>query len=376
MRSALSVAAIVALGAAFSASAATPIRVTLATAPPSTLAVGQPWAAQLRVRPASTRLAVRVLAVRGVERLTVRATGRRGVYRVRLVFPRPGRWTLTARVGRWTSRLGAVSVRAVPQPVDLLGPTTMELEQDGTLLVVENGSGRLLRVDPSTGRSEVLAASLGTPYAVARAPSGDLYLSVDNLLRRIDGAGALTTVAQAASDIGPVAVARNGDVYYTTVSDIFRLAGGAGAPIHVVGTGASGAGGDGGPATSASVSAPHGLAFAADGALLIADTGNDRIRRVDPVTGVMTSLAELGIPVGLDIASDGALYTVETRTNRVLRLDSSSARAGVGDGRLTSPIDVEVAPDGTVFVLEGGLSPGRLKRVAPNGTVTTVTRPS
>lgn len=240
---------------------------------------------------------------------------------------------------------------------------------------MENGIGRLLRVDPANGRTAVVAASLRAPYAVARAPSGDLFVSADNLLRRIDPAGAITTVARAETDVGPVAIASNGDVYYTTASYVFRLAGGSGAPIHVAGTGVEAGGGDGGPATSASVSAPHGLAFAADGALLIADTGNDRIRRLDPVTGVITSVAEIGIPVGLEIAADGALYTVEVRTNRVLRLDASGAGTGVGDGRLTSPIDVEVAPDGTVFVLEGGLAPGRLELVAPDGTVTTVARP-
>jgi sugar lactone lactonase YvrE len=327
MRSALAAVAVAALGTAFADSAGTPVWVTLVTGPPSTLVVGQSWNARLAVRPASNRLAVRVLAARAGERVTAVATGRQGSYRARLVFPSAGRWTLTARVGRWISRLGSVSVRpAAPQPLDLRQPSTMELEPAGTLLVVENGAGRLLRVDPTSGRTAVVAASLGAPFGLARAQSGELCFSVDNLLRRIDVAGAITTNAQAETDVGPVAVAPNGDVYYTTASWVFRLAGGSGAPIHAAGTGVERGGGDGGPATSASVSAPHGLAVTRDGALLIADTGNDRIRRIDPVTAVITPFAEVGIPGGLDLADDGTLYAVEARAHRVLRVDSSGGR--------------------------------------------------
>lgn len=377
MRSALAVAAIAALAAALVASAASPVRVRLVAGPPAALVVGDVWDARLAVRPASNRLPVRVLATRPGERLAVRATGRRGSYGARLVFRSPGRWTLTARVGRWASRLGSVSVRpAEPEPLDFLQPTQMELEPGGTLLVVENAAGRVLRVDPATGQTAVAAGGLREPFGIGRAPSGDLFVSADNLVRRIDLAGVVTTVAQADTDIGPVAVAPNGDVYYTTATYVFRLAGGSGSPIHVAGTGVTAGGGDGGAATSAPVNAPHGVAFAADGALLISDTGNDRIRRIDPITGVITSVAEIGIPVGLDVAADGSLYVVEVRTNRVLHLGASGSRTSIADGRLNSPIDVEVAPDGTVFVLEGGLAPGRLRRVAPDGSVTTVSRGS
>jgi hypothetical protein len=56
----------------------------------------------------------------------------------------------------------------------------------------------------------------------------------------------------------------------------------------------SGFAGDGGPATSAWLNYPKGLARAGDGTLVIADTLNSRIRRVDPVTKVITTIAGTG----------------------------------------------------------------------------------
>src|SRR5512135_2306518 len=74
--------------------------------------VGHAWFLKLDVRPASFRGAVKVAAA-GPARLAVRATGARGAYRARLVFPKPGRWRLTARAGGARFRLG--SVRVLPR---------------------------------------------------------------------------------------------------------------------------------------------------------------------------------------------------------------------------------------------------------------------
>ena len=63
-----------------------------------------------------------------------------------------------------------------------------------------------------------------------------MFFSADNELRRLDANGTLTTVATVDAQIGPVAVAPNGDVYFTTGTRIFRLAGGAGTPVRVAGT--------------------------------------------------------------------------------------------------------------------------------------------
>ena len=316
--------------------------------------LGKPWSARLAVRPASFRGPV-VITASGPQRLRARATRRHGEYRVRLVFPSSGSWRLTARAGGTTSRLG--TVRVAPVPLSFSEPTSIELEPTGALLLVENAPGRLLRVDPATGQVTVLVPRLTRPYAVVRAPSGDLFLAIGSLLQRLDPNGARTTVADAGTDIGPLAVAPDGDVFYATSTQVFRLAGGARASIPVAGT----------------VSAPHGLALAAAGALLVSDTGNHRIRRIDLATGASSTFAQLGQPDGLDVAPDGSVLVVDEQQDRVVRLSATGARLGFVGPVFSTPYDVQAAPGGVTYVLEAGAA-GRIRRVAADGTVTTVAR--
>ncbi len=288
--------------------------------------LGKPWTVRLAVRPASFRGTVLVTAT-GPRLLRARVSRRRGVYRLRLTFPASGRWRLTARAGGMTSRLGTVLV--APAPLVFTEPTSIALEPAGTLLLVENNPGRLLRVDPATGRVTVLVPAMTRPYAVVRAPSGDLFVSTESRVERIGPGGARTTVADAGTDVGPLAVSPAGDVYYATATQVFRLAAGSGPPVRVAGTGVEGGGGDGGPALDAQLAAPHGLALAADGALLVSDAGNGRIRRIDPVSGVISALAQVGRPDGLDVLADGSLVVVDGQADRVVHLAPSGARLGL-----------------------------------------------
>jgi hypothetical protein len=351
---------------------AKPVQVSIVGKRPAAV-VGKAWSVRLAVRPASFRGTVRITGS-GPSRARVSATAKRGPHRVRLVFRRAGRWTLTARAGGATSRLGSVRVRpARPQPVSFTEPTAIDLEPAGTLLLVENNPGRVLRVDPRTGRVTVLVPSMPRPYAIVRAPSGSVYVSNANLLSRLDAGGTATTVAVADSDIGPLAVAANGDLYYSTSTRVFRLGGGGGASILVAGTGVEGGAGDGGLAVNAQLASPHGLGIAADGALLVADTGNDRIRRIDLGSGVITTLAQVPMPDGMDVGPGGTISVVDGLNRRIVQLSASGTRIGFLGPVFGLPYDVEASADGGAYLLEAGPL-GRLRRVAPNGTVTTVSR--
>jgi NHL repeat len=359
---------------ACTASAAGPVRVSLAGKRAAPV-VGRVWTVRLAVRPQTYDGTVVVRAV-GSGRLRVRATGKRGAYRARLVFPKPGLWRISARAGGATSRIGSVRVRKAPaRPVAFTEPTSIDLQPDGTLLLVENNPGRVLRANPATGHVSVLVPAIVKPYAIVRAPSGAVYLSVGGQLRRLNGAGPPTTVAEMPPgiEIGPVAAAPNGDVYFSTATQIFRLPGGSGPVIRVAGTGQAGGGGDGGPALNAQLSSPHGLAVAADGALLVSDRDNNRVRRIDPVTGVISAFAQVGQPYGLDVGPGGTVYVVEGSVNQVVRLGPSGARLGFLGPAFTNPYDVEVAPGGIVYLLQAGPT-GFIRRIAPDGTVTTVSR--
>ena len=359
---------------ACTASAAGPVRVSL-TGERAAPVAGSAWTVRLAVRPRTYAGTVRVSAV-GPGRVRVRATGKRGAYRARLVFARAGLWRISARAGGATSRLGSVRVRRAPtRPVAFTEPTSIDLQPDGTLLLVENNPGRVLRVNPVTGHVSVLVPAIVKPYAIVRAPSGTVFLSVGGQLQRLNGAGPPTTVAEMPPgvEIGPIAAAPNGDVYLSTATQIFRLPGGSGPIIRIAGTGEAGGGGDGGPALNAQLSSPHGLAVAGDGSLLVSDRDNDRVRRIDPVTGTIDAFAQVGQPYGIDVASDGTVDVVEGSANRVVRLSPSGARLGYYGPAFTIPYDVEAAPGGIAFLLQAGPT-GYIRRIAPDGSVTTVSR--
>ena len=261
------------------------------------------------------------------------------------------------------------------RPVTFTEPTSIDLQPDGSLLLVEFADGRVLRVNPVTGRSSVVVQSLFQPYAVVRGRSGSVYLSVEGKLQRLNGSGAPTTVAEAAPgvEIGPIAAAATGDVYYSTATQIFRLPGGSGPSVLIAGTGAEGGGGDGGPALDAQFSSPHGLAVAADGSLLVSDRGNGRVRRIDPVTGVITAFAAVGEPYGIDVAPDGTVYVIDGKAGRVARLTASGTALGSLGPSFVNPYDVEVGADGVVFLLQAGPR-GYVRRIAPDGSATTISR--
>jgi sugar lactone lactonase YvrE len=341
----------------WTASAAGGVHVSLAgaTARPT---AGKAWTARLAVRPVSYRGAVRVTAS-GPGRVDVRASGGHGSYRARLVFPAAGRWTLTARAGGATSHIGSVTVRkAAPVPLAFVWPTSVDVEPGGSLLVVENGLSRLVRVSTSGRVTEI--ASLTKAYAVRRAPSGALYVNGGPALFRIEGTAVPVKVAEAESDIGPMAIAPNGDVYFTTETKVWRLAGGKGVPVRL--------------AAGTTFSAPHGLAVASDGSLLVADTGNHLIRRVDPSTRAVTTFAALDDPRGIEAASDGTVYVVDAGARRILHLSASGARLGFASPVLGDPYDLALASGGVIYVVDTAQS-GHVMRVAADGT-TTVSRPA
>jgi streptogramin lyase len=349
----IAIACATVLVSAVPASGTDRVRVSLSSRP-AAVTVGRAWTAALTVRPASFRGAVRLTAT-GHGRLRVRANGAHGSYRARLVFPAVGQWTLTARAGAFTSRLGTMVVRKrAPIPVTFTWPTSIDLQPDGSLLVVENGAGRVVRVQPATGRVSLVASGLAKPYAVAQSSGGAIYLSNANALQRLD-AGTPVTIATAAADIGPIAVAPNGDVYYATQSQVFEFAGGS-------------------PRLIAShLDPPHGIAVDGGGDLLVSDTGNDRVLRIDPQTGRTTTLISTGEPAGVDVGADGSIYLVEAATLRVARYSSAGARLGNVGPTFNDPYDLAVARDGTVYVVDTALK-GTIRRIAPDGSVSTIGR--
>ncbi len=172
----------------------------------------------------------------------------------------------------------------------------------------------------------------------------------------------------------------------------------AGVLTVVVGDGVQGFAGDGGAATAAELNSPEGVAVGADGTLYIADTGNARIRAVRG--GVITTFAGTGIegfggdggaavdalfrmPEALAVDGSGALLVCDTGNERVRRISGGQITTVVGDGvqgfagdggaataaELDAPMGVAVGADGRVFVADSHNQ--RIRVVGTNGVITT-----
>jgi streptogramin lyase len=257
---------------------------------------------------------------------------------------------------------------------------------------------------------------------VAVAPDGDVYLVHGMRIRRVDArTGVISTVAgndeRAFGDGGPALLATlnapdsvdfdaHGNVFVAEYENrIRRIDAVTGTITTVVGTGAEGFAGDGGPAPAAVISHPHGLPVASDGTIVFADTWNHRIRRVDGATGIVATIAgtgeegfagdggpatnaRLNDPVGVAVGPHGTVYVADGSNHsvrrigadgRITRVAGTGDAGGGGDGgpattaRLDLPNDVAVGADGTVFVAE--FQGRRVRRIdGASGRIATVAR--
>jgi sugar lactone lactonase YvrE len=198
-----------------------------------------------------------------------------------------------------------------------------------------------------------------------------------------------------------VTVAADGSVYIAdTGNQRVRRVGTDGVITTVAGTGKRSFSGDGGPALRAGLS-PVGVAVTADGILYIADWSNARVRRVDGNGGITTvvgtgkrgfsgdggpaALARLNDPEALAVGPDGALYIADSRGDRIRRVGSdgvittvagTGTRGFSGDGGpavladLSAPSAVAVTADGALYIADSVNA--RVRRVGPDGVITTV----
>jgi sugar lactone lactonase YvrE len=163
------------------------------------------------------------------------------------------------------------------------------------------------------------------------------------------------TAAQPAGTFGPTELALNaaGDLY---VSDcyagyVYRV-GRSGQLSVVSGTGLTGVGGlegEGGPAIKAQLACPYGLAFDRDGELVIADHANNRIRR---------------------IGRDGIIHTIAGSGPLGSRAGSFAGDGGPAiQANLQAPVSVLFDGDGNLYI--GDRDNGAIRKVTPDGTITT-----
>ena len=156
------------------------------------------------------------------------------------------------------------------------------------------------------------------------------------------GDGFAATLAQLSEPYG-VAVDSVGNVYIADMNNnCIRKLNTAGIITTIAGNGVYGFSGDGGAATSAQLSYPYGVAVDSVGNVYIADTLNNRIRKVNATTQIITTIAgndivggfsgdggaatsaKLNAPFGLCVDSVGNVYIADTSNNRIRKVNAST----------------------------------------------------
>ena len=288
-----------------------------------------------------------------------------GVGQGGLAVLKPGIINTVAGSGDWIYR-GDGNL-AVGSPIFL--PMGVVADARGDLFISDSSNNRIRRVDGVTGIISTVAGN-GSPGF-----SGD---------------GGLATLASISSP-SSLLLDGAGDIYFVDNGNqcVRRVDAITGIITTVAGTGGvEGYTGDGAAATSATLSLPEGLAHDLSGDLFIADTGNNVIRRVDAVTGFITTYAgvqgyagysgdnvlatksTLQTPWGLTVGPDNALYIADLSNNRIRRVDPSTnimtTVAGSGNGGyngdagpavqagIEGPAAVAVDPAGNLYIGDSG----------------------
>ncbi|MEZ5355278.1 MAG: hypothetical protein R2762_21805 [Bryobacteraceae bacterium] len=264
-----------------------------------------------------------------------------------------------------------------------------------------------------------------TPYDVAIDAAGNQYVTErgNDVIYRVDRLGATATIAGTGTqgfsgDGGPAASARlnqpfgiavdaAGDIYFADAGNhrIRRIRNGI--ITTFAGTGRAGFSGDNGPASAAQINAPADLLLDPAGNLIFVDSGNERIRRVAP-DGAIATIAGTGRrgfagdggpalladidPGWLALDRDGNLFFTNDGTalgltggnRRVRRIDrdqivatvaGSGASGDNGDGGPATAAGFGrisgIAVDSMNNLFIASFSGDRIRRVGPDGTVTT-----
>ena len=245
-------------------------------------------------------------------------------------------------------------------------PYEVRFDSDGNMVVVEMQNHIVRRVDTKTKTISTIAgtgrkgfsgdgkpateAQFNQPHSIALDRGGAIYVADigNHRIRRIDPAsGIVETIAGSSdrrfpkegqratgqSDPGTAALDVDGNNLWIALREghsIWRMNLADGVLHHVAGTGKAGLSGDGGSALEATFNGPKGIAVDPDGNVVVADTENNAIRRIDVRSGVIVTLAggkgtaaesaRFNRPHGVCVAPDGTIYAGDTLQHRVARL--------------------------------------------------------
>ena len=285
-------------------------------------------------------------------------------------------------------------------------PVGVVVDASGAVYVADTGNHLIRKIDASgnvttlagsgaagSANGQGTAASFDFPNRIAIDKTGIVYVadSGNNLIRRIDASGTVTTLAgsgvpgsangqgTAASFSFPAGIAldASGNLYVADAgNNLIRKIDTSGNVTTLAGAGVAGAAN--GVGTAASFNSARGVAVDAGGTVYVADTSNNLIRKIDP-SGNVTTLAGAGAqgaangqgtaasfngPYGLTVDANGNVYVADTDNNLIRKIDASgnvTTVAGSGQGSANgqgtaasffSPSGVAVDASGNLYVAD------------------------
>jgi sugar lactone lactonase YvrE len=286
----------------------------------------------------------------------------------------------------------------------LRSPGTVVSDASGNLFIADTANHRVRRVDRVTGTIQTIAgmghpgfdgddgpavaALINSPQGLALDGDGSLYIAdtENHRIRRVSPDGKIVTIAGTvafgyAGDNGPATAAsllfptglatdQQGNLYIVDTGNnrIRKVAASTGLITTVAGNGSARFANDGQLATEASLNGPRAVAFDAVGNFYIADSGNDRIRRVDFRTQIIQTVAgngerrfsgdggpaiaaALSFPLSVAIDRTGAVLILDSFNNRLRQLQPETGiiRTISGTGTPGFSGDNGLAKDATLW---------------------------
>jgi sugar lactone lactonase YvrE len=279
-------------------------------------------------------------------------------------------------------------------------PFGIAVAADGVIYVSDGDAGRIFQIAPG-GATKSVAENLNVPSALALAPDGTLVFAEtgSHTIKRLEpGSGRVTIIAGTENRSGfadaegaaaqfnapvGVAVASDGTIFIAdTYNDRIRAID-AGGQVRTLAGGDEPGYRDARTGSDARFDTPCGVAVDLDGTLLVADTGNHRLRRVR-VDGEVTTIAGTGEqdvfdgtpqdasfnePTSIVVDADGTVYVADAGGSAVRVCNFGfwpqvSTLAGykgaglldgtLGQARLSRPTAVGISPAGTLFIADSG----------------------
>lgn len=299
-------------------------------------------------------------------------------------------------------------------------PRGLAVDDSGNIYFADSGNHCIRKVDGAgiittvagtgspgfsgDGRPAV-SGRLTNPFGVAVDSSGNLYVADlgNHRIRKIDSGGIISTVPGTDSSECPTAVAVDaaGNVFFSrSAYSVVDKVDAQGTVRRVAGRSGKSFSGDGGPATGATLMMPFGVALDQAGHVYIADTYNQRIRKVaggiietvagsgysgSLENGIAATQARLNSPFAVAVDQNGNIYIADTYAHRIRKVDVGGNIVTVagrgpfdnsGDGKqadaaiLKSPHGLASGPDGSLYIADA--TDHRIRKVSAAGVISTL----